>query len=375
MKFRHIVPLVALLGLSGCRDDERQTLETSTLEESAEVEAPGEEDSTELPCRKVRPESRPHCYFPVRPDALESALGQLYTEGGRALAVAQIMDKLGFQGWVEATGGPLSGCGGDHVPVRQERIVAAIDHFRQAQEYHAALELMDDASSTTLDVITFGNGREIALEGARDASLSPSFRANMYKKASGWGPHSYQENLALAEEAVNFLVVGKIKGHEEMLDRLLPDSVGYCHDDGKKETLVIPPNIKARKAILLQKVWKVALIQKLESRHSGMASSDADSNPESEYSLRHDFLGDPCTSLKRLTKTGPLHVSQDTFAHALSDERTLSCGSSLVLRVYESAGDFLGAAVFAKSRRLDEQAAAYWTVVHAIDREYSLSVR
>lgn len=375
MKFRHILPLVALLGLSGCRGDERQDLEASGLEDSAEVESPGEEDITELPCRKVLPESRPNCYFPVGADALESALGQLYTKGGRALAVAQIMDKLGFGSWVEATGGPLNGCGGDHVPVRKERMVSAIDHFRQVREYHAALELVEDANYVTLDSITLGNGREIALEGARDASLSLSLRGNLYGKATQWGPHSYQENLALAEEAVDFLVAGKIRGDEEMIERLLPDSVGYCHDDGRKETLIISPNIKARKVILLQKVEKATLLQKLESRHSGMASSDADSNLESEYSLRHNFSGDACSSLQVLITAGPLHTTTDAFAHALRDERILKCSSSSVLRVYELAGNFLAAAVFAQSRKLDEQAAAYRTVNHAIDRGYRLSVR
>ncbi len=342
MKLKHIIPLAAMLGLSTCDKNEFE----DKLEISSDNTLDAAVSGTGIEFSLTRDEKRPSCNFPVSAIELEYALGKLYTDAGRAKVVTTIIDYLGFLGWVEATGGPLTGCIGDRVPIGKERILAAINHHRK-KNIKAAVQLAFDAMIATKDYTTFGNIRFLALEGARNPAVPSTERAQLYLEASKHGNQSYEENTHLAQEAVTYFVsTGQTKHAKALLDNLLPDTAITENQAGNVKELLIPPSIKVRKDKLL-----ALLADANDSVNNGRFIPRPIYDP-----------ANPCKSLA-------VQIEQEKVDYHIDEiARKSQCKLSLILRAYETSGRFVSAMSLARNKGFMSQAKTYEIIVAAVQR-------
>ena len=344
MALRHVVSLVALLGLAGCSyEREKEGLSSPESSSIEDLDTP-----QESPQNLLKP--LPPCIHKVPSSELETALRTLETDAGRAYVVSGVMKQSASQAWIRAAGGPaLDGCIGENSPIQKERLVKTITHYRATHQWYAALKLTEQAGTITEDLTTFGNSREIALEAARNTGVSLEGRAYFYGRASDFGPHSYTSNLELARAIVDYNVSHRIgtSSTNSVIHHLLPDSLKYTHDDGRVEDLVIPNTIKVEKEKLLTKV------KRIDNVGSATLTPDDLSPPP----------GNPCRLFVAVTKEGNW---ESLFAIQNSEKQ---CNYPLIMAAYEEIGEYGKAGDIARAHNLPFKGMEYAVMVRAMSEQ------
>ena len=337
MKWKRVVPLAVLIGLAGCAVEEEQVSSSDA-------------DTATVSSRLAIPERIRPCNTEPEPEIIEQALAGLYTEAGRARVVQAVVDRLGFHGWVEATGGMLFGCTGDSVPLKKERITAAINHLLSVQRAYNALELTEDAGYATHDWKTF-SPRAVALQGARNVRLSPSERVDLYETATEYGPHSFEENVVLAEEIASYLgSQGASPAAKRLVEKLLPDTVDYRYEYERLENITIPTAIKATRE---------SLVAELNVRNTS-------SSPSTQRPLRKDK--DRCETYLRESEKGIRVAFQLVYQECHGNSTSL-------FQWYEKLGAFDEARELAKGLGLNAKMEPYYVAEGLIRRPISNSFR
>jgi len=156
---------------------------------------PTQEETNEENCPKVTPSQ------------FESMVNTLYTEEAKANTVREYIDKVGFGGWVVATGGSHHfKCLSDGVPVSDELIMETIDYYRNNKIYDVAGELAKDAGYAKQDGKFFDVAKDVFFQGANDKSLNDRKRADLYHETARFEKRYSEERVNLVEQSIGLFV-------------------------------------------------------------------------------------------------------------------------------------------------------------------------